>query len=232
MLNHTFLDNTRDIARNVVSAVRAVNATTEVWAGEIGPANGGGFPNPNCHGNGVCGRFGSALWYADAMATVAREGYSAFQRQDFIGADYGLVNYTSFLPSPDFWLLYLWQRVVGREVLAAHNSRGARSVRAYAFCAQTGAHVALVLLNLDGAAAGVALPADAVAGAGFTQWSLTAGDGGVTSADVLLNGVRLALDAGGKVPATGGAARSGGSATLPPQSVTFLEYESTIGACA
>jgi heparanase 1 len=232
VLNHSFLDNTRNIARNVISAVRAVNATTEVWAGEIGPANGGGFPNPNCHDNRVCGRFGSSLWYADAMAAVAREGYAAFQRQDFLGADYGLVNYTSFAPSPDYWLLYLWQRRVGSVVLDAHNGKGARAVRMYAFCAQARARVALVLLNVDSAAACVALPADAVAGSNFTQWSLTGGAGGVESADVLLNGVRLALDGGGKVPPTDGAAGSGGTATLPAESVTFLEYDSLLGVCA
>ena len=85
VLDPAFLDNTKGIARNVMAAVRAINSSLEVWAGEIGPHNGGNFgpqgQSPNCEGNRVCGRFGSALWYADAMAAKAREGYSAFFRQ-------------------------------------------------------------------------------------------------------------------------------------------------------
>jgi hypothetical protein len=85
VLDPAFLDNTKRIARNVMAAVRAINATLEVWAGEIGPHNGGNFgpqgQSPDCEGNKLCGRFGSALWYADAMASKARAGYSAFFRQ-------------------------------------------------------------------------------------------------------------------------------------------------------
>jgi heparanase 1 len=232
VLNHSFLDNTRNIAKNVVAAIRAINATTEIWAGEIGPHNGGDFPNPNCQTNRVCGRFGSTIWYADAMASVARVGYAAFQRQDFLGADYGLVNYTSFVPMPDYWMLLLWQRLVGTIVLDAHNGKGVPSTRAYAYC-QRAVHsrVVLVLLNLDAADACVTLPADLVVGSNFTQWSLTGGDGGIESADILLNDVVLALDANGRVPSADGVSGSGGIATLEPESVTFISYESTLTAC-
>lgn len=232
VLNHTFLDATRDIADAVVAAVRAVNATTEIWAGEIGPHNGGDFPNPNCASNRVCGRFGSALWYADAMSAVARAGYSAFQRQDFIGADYGLVNYTSFRPSPDYWLLYLWRRVVGTAVLDVRNGRGNPSVRAYGFCARAPSRVALIVLNLDAADNCVALPADAVADSEFLVWSMTAGEGGVESADVLLNGVLLELDGNGRIPPTDGALILGTNATLPAQSISFFVYNTTLAACS
>jgi hypothetical protein len=233
VLNHSFLDNTREIARNVVSAIRAINSTVEIWAGEIGPHNGGRFPNPNCAANRVCGRFGSSLWYADAMASVAREGYAAFQRQDFIGADYGLANYTSFVPMPDFWLLFLWQRLVGSTVLDARNGKGVPSTRAYAYCQRAvSAHVVLVLLNLDAADSCVSLPADLVAGSNFTQWTLTGGDSGVESASVLLNGALLALDANGKVPPAEGIQGTGAIATLAPVSVTFIAYHSALTTCA
>ena len=91
MLDPSFLDITASIASAVVSGVRNVSATVGVVAGEIGPHNGGtygpGGVTPNCAGNKVCGRFGSALWYADSMATKAAAGYAAYCRQDVIGAD-------------------------------------------------------------------------------------------------------------------------------------------------
>ena len=92
VVSPSFLDLTSTIARAVVSGVRNVSATVGVVAGEIGPHNGGtygpGGVTPNCAGNRVCGRFGSALWYADSMAAKAAAGYAAYCRQDVIGADY------------------------------------------------------------------------------------------------------------------------------------------------
>ena len=68
----SFLDTSAEIGRAVVAGVRNVSATIRVAAGEIGPHNGGtygpGGVTPNCAGNKVCGRFGSALWYADSMS--------------------------------------------------------------------------------------------------------------------------------------------------------------------
>lgn len=89
MLNATFLDLSASIAKQTVAAVRAVSPTLGVIAGEIGPHNGGSYAPggvvPNCSGNHVCGRFGSALWYADSMSAKAAAGYESFNRQDVIG---------------------------------------------------------------------------------------------------------------------------------------------------
>ena len=64
VLNATFLDQSANIAAGVVAANRAVSPTVEVWAGEIGPHNGGTTPNPNCADNKICGRYGSAMCVA------------------------------------------------------------------------------------------------------------------------------------------------------------------------
>lgn len=227
VLNATFLDTTAAIGAAVVAAVRAAAPALQVWAGEIGPHNGGTTPNPDCAGNKVCGRFGSAVWYADSMAAKATAGYSVYCRQDVLGADYGLLNYTTRAPSPDYWLLALWKaHVRGTAVLAVSVPGAPRTVRAYAFCGGGGGgNATLVLLNLDAtAAACVAPPAIAAPGAGATQFSLTAGAGGVESRDARLNGgAPLALDAAGRLPPLPGLAVAPGAAyTLPPASVTFV----------
>lgn len=41
--------------------------------------------------------------YLDAMGSKARHGYSAFCRQDFIGADYGMLDCATHTPLPDFY---------------------------------------------------------------------------------------------------------------------------------
>jgi heparanase 1 len=230
VLDPVFLDLTRTIAQAVVAGVRNVSATVGIVAGEIGPHNGGtygpGGVTPNCAGNKVCGRFGSALWYADSMATKAAAGYALYCRQDIIGADYGLINSTSLAPSADYWLLVLWKRLIGSKVLAVSGLAPPSTTRAYAFCAapSAAATATLVLINLANASACVGLPAGfAQPGVPLTQYSLTPGAGGVTSAGTLLNGATLALGADGTLPSlVGKSVPQAGGVALPPVSVTLL----------
>ena len=61
--------------------------------------------------------------YADALGAKARNGYSAFVRQDLIGADYGLLDCATALPLPDYftallfsgYLLYNTQLMMGGD---------------------------------------------------------------------------------------------------------------------
>jgi len=95
VLNASFLDRTGDIARQVVAGVRAVSGSTPIWGGEVGPHTGNSVGDSlaaTCGDNLLCGRFGSAFWYADSMASKALAGYDLFFRQDLLGASYALVN--------------------------------------------------------------------------------------------------------------------------------------------
>ena len=258
VLNATFLDTSAGLAKQVMAAVRAVSSSVEVWAGAIGPHNGGGGNNSaptNCADNRVCGRFGSALWYADSLAAKALAGYALYCRQDLIGADYALLNATasavmgawSYQPTPDFFVLQLWHVLVSgavgssANVLAVVVGDGApgASTRAYAYCAARGAtSVTLLLLNLDAAPACVTTPAWATAGAPLTLYSLTpgTGDSPVESHDAMLNGVLLRLDANGHVPAlTGVPIDASAGITLAPISVSFVVVpfaQGAVPACA
>ena len=42
------------------------------------------------------------------MASAAKLGFEAYCRQDYIGADYGLVDCSTGSPLPDYWSLLLW----------------------------------------------------------------------------------------------------------------------------
>eukprot|EP01052_Picozoa_sp_SAG31_P001767 SAG31_NODE_59_length_29571_cov_20.443506_27_plen_194_part_00 len=77
------LDKTAEIAAVVNSTVSP--SGIHIWAGEIGPHNGG---SPPCsHSSMRWANFADTFWYLDAMATKAKFGYSAFCRQDFIGIE-------------------------------------------------------------------------------------------------------------------------------------------------
>lgn len=136
----------------------------------------------------------------------------------------GLLNSTSLAPSADFWLLVLWKKLVGPRVLGVSGTPSKSTTRAYGFCAPSGASATLVLINLASAPGCAELPVGfAAPGAPLTQYSLTPGAEGVTSATTLLNGAPLVLDAAGRLPQMEGKSvpQTGGVA-LPPLSVTLL----------
>ena len=148
--NATLLDFTARIAAHVNHTLASIKAPeVQIWAGEIGPHNGGSIP---CKNGGRWANWGSTFWYLDAMASKAANGYSVFCRQDFIGIDYGMLDCASHAPLPDFYGGILWSKLMGQKVLHVSGSTPAagRSVRAYAHCAAniTGA-VTVLLLNID-----------------------------------------------------------------------------------
>ena len=240
VLNASALDASARNAAALVAAVRRADARVSVWAGEAGPHTGDSQGNSTttgtCSGNRLCGRFASVLWYADAMAASARAGVAGFARQDLVGASYALLNTSApgqpgsavggFAPSPDYYLAWLWQRLVGARVLAAAALPPQHSAtRAYAFCARAApGAVVLVFINLAASGACVAAPAFVPAGANLTLYALTPGEAaaGVESYAARLNGRLLALGADGRLPDLGGAsAPAGGGIALPATSVTL-----------
>lgn len=240
VLDPAILDASGANAGAVVAAVRRVNATLPVWAGELAAHTGDSPPGSlvaACANNGLCGRFGSTLWYADSLAAKARAGNAAFFRQDLIGGSYALVNtstpqgglFGDFMPSPDYYLLWVWQRTVGAGVLSlALPTEAPPTLRAYAFCARGGGPgqqqpaLALILINLSNAtSACVGTPAAARPGAPLALYAFTAGDAaGVGSWSVRLNGALLQLRADGSLPPMEGVPSTAAAGiTVPPLSV-------------
>ena len=51
---------------------------------------------------------GESFWYLDSMGSKARNGYSVYCRQNFIGIDYGLLECESGRPVPDYYAALIW----------------------------------------------------------------------------------------------------------------------------
>jgi len=51
------------------------------------------------------------------MSLLAREGFSGYCRQTFIGGNYGLIDKDTLEPNNDFFSYYLWKNLMGRKVL-------------------------------------------------------------------------------------------------------------------
>jgi hypothetical protein len=179
---------------------------SQVWAGENGPIGGG--DDGTCGKATICGKYGSAVWYADDMGLRSKYGFVQHNRQDLFGGAYGLVNSASMAMAlgavepvaikPDFWINFIWKRALGASV---HNATASsRDVRAYAFSgappspfaepACSGAPLQLLLINLRNATAAVALP-PAAGVTSYSLWALAPSDGTPMSTTATLNGVAL-----------------------------------------
>eukprot|EP00656_Telonema_subtile_P048834 TRINITY_DN5925_c0_g1_i4.p1 TRINITY_DN5925_c0_g1~~TRINITY_DN5925_c0_g1_i4.p1 ORF type:complete len:543 (-),score=115.86 TRINITY_DN5925_c0_g1_i4:109-1737(-) len=227
----TKLDLTGTIAAAVNASVSSHLSAAQPWAGEIGPHNGG---SPPCdHSSMRWANYGDSLWYADAMALKAVHGYGAFCRQDYIGADYGLVDCSTGAPLPDFWTAILFGQLMGPAVLRAElRTPNATAIRAYAHCtAGSEASVTFLLINLAEQGVNVTLGLDSAAGLNQTEYKLQQRTGassmdnstGLLGTGIKLNGQLLQLTSTGAVPGlVGVAAVSPGEVRLEPQSVNFV----------
>jgi heparanase len=229
------------IAAAVNHTVRSVSRTVGIWGGEIGPHNGG---SPPCdHSSMRWAVFGDSFWYADALAAKARHGYAGFCRQDYIGADYGLVDCSTGAPLPDFFTALMWTHVMGPTVLSARLTDESGSVvgdgavvRAAAHCLAAGESAApssggvgLMLINLSNRSTTARFDPDlggvsrvyVLEPSPDPTASLT-GEAGLLGTGVTLNGVLLRAAADGTVARPVAAAGHGGNASLPAHSIAFF----------
>ena len=170
-LSPSILDRTSLVGQAVRDAVRSVDKDVLIVGGEIGPHNGG---SPPCDTSFLrWSVFGNSFWYADALASKALSGYALFCRQDYIGADYGLVDWyvlrsrnplslslfffthtlthlhsSTGTPLPDFYTALIYSHTMGDMVLEANvTTLNASAIRSYASCSLNHG-LTVLLMNL------------------------------------------------------------------------------------
>lgn len=176
---------------------------------------------PEGTGWGAVNRFAGALWYADALGRVARNGVAVFARQTAIGGDYGLLDNTTSLPTPGYYVALLHGRIFGQDILNATvggwsggEDEQADYFSAYAACAKSWAEseakmgieaeveaeveaeadIAMLLVNMGNGSVAVSLPSHTTA----KLWLLTAPT--VLAETMLLNGRPLTASPSGDLP--------------------------------
>ncbi len=111
----------------------------KLWCGETGSAQCGGQPR-------LSDRFISCFWWADQLGQSALSGHEVMVRQSLVGGDYGLVDDRTLKPRPDFWLSWLWVRLMGRDIYRCYHSD--KHLRVYCHRhPQTGGRT-LMIINL------------------------------------------------------------------------------------
>lgn len=152
-----------------------------LWTGETGSAQCGGQPK-------LSDRFASCFWWADQLGLGALSGQSVMIRQSLIGGDYGLIDRLTLKPRPDYWMSWLWQQLMGREVYQVSHSH--HMLRCY--CHNTPTNLSnkstaktLLLINLSSKA----IPITEVDfGRPKRQFCITAKK--LSSKKILINGIK------------------------------------------
>ncbi|MDO6747622.1 glycoside hydrolase [Gilvimarinus sp. 1_MG-2023] len=148
----------------------------QVWTGETGSAQCGGQPK-------LSDRFISCFWWADQLGQGALFGQQVMVRQSLIGGDYGLIDRLSLKPRPDYWLSWLWVRLMGHKVYACQLAD--KHLRAYCHESPDGKGLTLMIINMK--PQGIRVSTD-IPGTPNQTYTLTAKR--LTSRKVFINGVR------------------------------------------
>jgi len=241
------LDRVLDDISWYVPIIEQFAPQAQIWAGEDGPTGGG--EDGTCGTHSACGTYATVMWYADDMALRAKHGFSQYQRQDLAGGRYGLLgmdhdNEALLIPDEplriqaDFWVNFLWKRVMGNQVLnQTITSSFNGTMRAYTHCglpsspfpattksskSNADSSVTAVIINLDTVAHTAAIDSATTS----TQWTLTPATD-AAGASALLNGKALPVQfADGKpinqVPVDGVVVKQGDVMAIPALSVTFV----------
>lgn len=90
----------------------------ELWTGETGSAQCGGQIK-------LSDRFASCFWWADQLGQGAVCDQKVMIRQSLIGGEYGLIDRLTLKARPDYWVSWLWVKLMGCKVydIACHDKQ-------------------------------------------------------------------------------------------------------------
>lgn len=218
MLKPRSLNDFRKYSRELRAWRDEYYPDAELWTGETGSAQCGGQPK-------LSDRFISCFWWADQLGQGGLNDQKVMIRQCLIGGEYGLIDRLTLKPRPDYWLSWLWKRLMGTQVFAVSSPH--HMLRCYCHDTPVSDHTAgggktLLIINLS------ARPFQlqtADFGRLLRQYALTAKK--LTSKKVRING-RKARYAGGSFRLEDYAAAELTS-EIPGHSIHFWLYETGSG---
>ncbi|XP_027331645.1 heparanase-like protein 1 [Abrus precatorius] len=136
------LSKVESIFSNLSETIKQYGPWSSAWVGEAG----GAF---NSGGRNVSNTFVNSFWYLDQLGIASRYNTKVYCRQTLIGGNYGLLNTTTFTPNPDYYSALLWQRLMGKSVLAASSDVFSPSLRIYAHCSKGRDGITSLVINLS-----------------------------------------------------------------------------------
>lgn len=126
----------------VDAALAPAGISIPIIGGEVGPCTGGGV-------SGITDRFHDFGWYINMLGGLAEVGAQSFYRSTLIGGDYELINRTSHLPNPDYWIARLWQQLTGDQAYHVNRTTLPSMLSVYALSGAVADTTVLVMANLS-----------------------------------------------------------------------------------
>ncbi|KAG8248073.1 hypothetical protein J6590_048392 [Homalodisca vitripennis] len=145
-----------------------------------------------CGVPGLSNRFASSFLLLDKLGLAAREGVALVVRQSLYAGHYALIDRTTLRPNPDWWVSYVYKKLVAPTVLSIKAKGEVReTLRLYAHCSHNGS-VVMFGVNLSNAPEQLMVETSSESAAATVQlFQLTAPD--LLSQEVILNGIPLRL---------------------------------------
>lgn len=187
------LADTISSAKGVIAS--CPNPSLPLWIGETSDSWHSGTAN-------VSDRYISGFLWLEKLGLSAYMGVGVVMRQTFYGGDYSLMD-DNYMPNPDYWLSYIYKKLVGSRVLSRKVSSLAADdnddVRVYAQCTKPSSRygpgaITLYALNVNVNDSTTITVKGALSMQKVDVYLLTPGDKeGLLSKYVSLNGQQLRL---------------------------------------
>lgn len=157
--------------------------------------------------------FVDSFRYLNQLGALAQRDVQVVMHNTLAASDYGLIDWNTLAPRPNYWAAVLWRRIMGSTVLASPMSPSP-DVRVYAHSLRDApGGVGLVVLNTGAA------PQQIAVGSKAMGWTMSGEP--LDTRTVTINGRTPEIDARGDISGLDGASITG-PLQLPGQSITFI----------
>jgi len=175
-----------------------------------------------CGGNRWAASFLDTFRYLDQLGRLAKAGVAVVMHNTLAASDYGLLDWRTFLPRPNYFGALLWRRLMGVTVLDS-DVPIRNGLHVYAHCTRgmPGAVTLLVINNDRTAQRELNLPGPSER---YTLAVANATDdpGDLASPTISMNDRVLALNDKDELPPLEGIPMAAGTIRFAPATITFL----------
>lgn len=168
-----------------------------------------------CGGNTWGSTFMDIIRSADELGRFATITDGIIFHNTLASSDYGYLDHVTHLPRPNYWLVYLWNKLVGTTVYdSGETLREGVHVYVHSRRDKEPGYVYILINNSKTEKTMAEIPT------GGSAYLLSSGN--LRSQEILLNGTALELEEDGSLPKIHPSAIEKGTMELPPATVTFL----------
>jgi heparanase len=125
LLNPKNLNEVLKWNKKIMKLKKKYSSSSQIWMTETGHAQCGGEPE-------ISDTFISSFWWLDQLGLLAKNECKVIVRQTLTGGDYGLIDYDTMNPNPDYWATILWKKLMGNEVYETTYKKTKSNLRVYA----------------------------------------------------------------------------------------------------